>query len=272
MTKNNSSLKEILIIELSEFNVDLLTQAVKLYPLPYLSKILNFKRSNYKTNDRYNSGYLIPAIQWEAIHKGVSSRHITSSLKFFWQVLNNHQVKTVCEGLEPFEGYRFLLKKALKLGCLFKILKEIFKFRFKLNISQLDYLSTLLLCAQKQKQKTQCSILFLRSLAHCQSYHWQGEKELSCELKYNLKMINKILGDLMTQFPEDSIIVHNAICQIKAKQYIPLGTIYSQTIHFPDHIFNYEFSQYIYHYFLPEIYPLKSEYIEDDTKTYSVLQ
>lgn len=277
MTKNICPLKRIFIVELSEFNIDLLTQAIKLYSLPYLSKILDFKKSNYKTNDRYNSGYLTPAIQWEAIHKGVSSRHsgIKGELasKFFWQILNDHQITTIYENLEPYENYRFLLKKAFKSGCLFKILKEIFKFRLKSpkntqrlakRISQLDYLSTLVLCAQKRRHQAQCSILLLRSLAHCQAYHWSGVEKISPELEYNLKIINKILGYLMSEFPEDSFIIHNAITQIRPSQFVPLGTVYSQDIHFPNHIFNYEFNQYIYHYFLPEVYRLKSEYIEDE--------
>lgn len=257
-------MKKLLIIELSEFNVDLLTHASQLYSLTYISKILQFKKSNYKTNDRYNSGYLTPAIQWEAIHKGLSSRHLRPCAKFFWQVLNDHHITTICENLEPYQGYRLLLKKAFKLGCLFKILKEIFKSRFKKNISQLDYLAALLFCAQKQKQNPQCSILFLRSLAYYQAHLWKEN-----ELEYYLKMIDKILGLLINQFPEDSFIIHNAIAQIKPGQWVPLGTIYSQDIHFPNHIFNYEFRHYIFHYFLPDTYTLKSEYIEDEAILWS---
>jgi hypothetical protein len=298
MNKDNLDLKNLCIIELSEFNVDLLTQATQLYPLANLAQILQFKKSSYKTNDRYNSGYLTPTIQWDAIHAGVSSRKIPPSPKFFWEVLNEQGISTALWGIqntatayEPIHGLpRFwdrckknvsLLKNALKLKCTFKMLKAIILFKFKKAgnvpllvqyLSWQDLVSALLFCKLKKKQKPQCSILFLRSLAYTQHNHWEGnDKHLNTALIYNLKIIDRILGHLMKQFPMDSFIIHNALSQIKVQktfgstgQYVSLGTTYSQTLHFPNHIFNYEFNQYVYHYFLPETYRLKSEYIEDE--------
>lgn len=298
MNKDTPTPKNLFIIELSEFNVDLLTQAAQLYTLPHLSKVLQFKKSTYKTNDRYNGGHLTPKTQWTAIHAGVSTRKMEPPLKFCWEILKEHEITVSLSGvfntdpLEPvlteipsFKGrYKqnlSLLKKAFKLGCTFQILKEIFAFKLKADkqsallpryLSWLDYMSTLLFCKTKQKQKPQCSILFLGSLSYCQYYHWEGdEKTLCAELVYNLQTLDKILGYIFQQFPEECIIVHNALSQLKVPKtsgvtgrFIPLGTIYSQEVNFPNHIFNYEFNRYLYHHFVPEHYSLKSEYIEDE--------
>ena len=68
--------KNVLIVELNEFNVELLTVAVEKHSLPSLAKMLAMPRSTYKTTDRYNSGYLEPWVQWVSIHAGVaSSKH-----------------------------------------------------------------------------------------------------------------------------------------------------------------------------------------------------
>lgn len=64
----------IFILELNEFNDELLRLAVKMHSLPHLEKVLNFNRSLYKTSDRYNSGYLEPWVQWASIHAGVSAK------------------------------------------------------------------------------------------------------------------------------------------------------------------------------------------------------
>lgn len=313
MNNPTATKKNIIIIELSEFSVDLLTQAVNLYPLSNLKKVLQFKKSSYKTNDRYNGGYLTPYSQWTSIHSGVSAkthRIITAdgsenpNLKYFWQVLDGHHITTKQWGIEPYiptpsrippffqhvKTVITFLKTAFKLGCAYQIFKEIFKFRLKIKnninllsryITWLDYMSTLLFCKMKQNHNPQCSILFIGSLAYCQTYHWNGDDQtLSAELVYNLQTLDKILGRLFTTFKNDTIIIHNALSQIKTKyeqrlpvsgktihytgRYIPLGTIYSQDLNFPNHIFNHEFNQYIYHYFLPEYYKLKSEYIEDE--------
>lgn len=300
MNKDTPTLKKLFIIELSEFSVDLLTQASQLYSLPNLSKVLQFKKSTYKTNDRYNSGNLTPEIQWTAIHAGVSVRKMQPPLKFCWQVLNEHAITTALYGVQntepaperslealPTRGQRFkrniiILKTAFKLGCTFQIFKEIIRFRLKGDkqstllpryLSWIDYISTLLFCKIKQKQTPQCSILFLGSLAYCQYHHWEGDdKSLSPELVYNLQTIDKILGHVMAHFSDECIIIHNAISQLKIPKtpqnhtgrFIPLGTVYSQEVNFPNHIFNYEFNRYLYHYFLPESYSLKSEYIEDE--------
>lgn len=66
--------KPIFIVELNEFNTELLKQAIKDHDLPHLQRVFNFKQSSYKTNDRYNSGFLEPWVQWVSIHSGVDSK------------------------------------------------------------------------------------------------------------------------------------------------------------------------------------------------------
>lgn len=63
----------VLIIELNEFNVPLLTAATKQYALPHLAKVLSFPCTQYKTDDRYHSGFLEPWVQWVSIHAGTPS-------------------------------------------------------------------------------------------------------------------------------------------------------------------------------------------------------
>lgn len=281
--------KNLCIIELSEFSVELLTQAVSLYKLENIAKILQFKKSSYKTNDRYNSGYLTPEAQWVSVHTGMPARTPLGlrkdqpPQKSCWQILNEHSI-SIYEAIYPNTKIA-LLKTGFKLGCFFQILKKIIQVkRPKVNtqyITRLDFIHTLLFCKAKQKYKPQCSVLSLKSLAHCQYYYWTGDdKTLSAELEDALKSLDKILGLIFTQFPDDSFVIHNALSQMKAEyeqtdsisgknikytgRLIPMGTIYSQEIHFPNHIFNHEFNRYIYHYFMPEKFTLKSEYIEDE--------
>lgn len=95
--------KNVLIIELNEFNTDLIQNAIKQFPLPNLAKIWNFPRVTYKSPDRYNSGYLEPWVQWVSIHSGVPSKdhqikHLgdvpSLSFKQCWEVLSQHHITT----------------------------------------------------------------------------------------------------------------------------------------------------------------------------------
>lgn len=98
----NSS-KNVLIIELNEFNVELLEAAVSQIPLAALEKVLSFTKTHYKTQDRYNSGYLEPWVQWVSIHTGVSAK--THRIKHLgdvpdlgfnqcWETLSQHDITT----------------------------------------------------------------------------------------------------------------------------------------------------------------------------------
>ncbi len=95
--------KNINIIELNEFHHGLLKQAVKDYPLVHLEKALQFKTTQYKTNDRYNSGYLEPWVQWVSIHTSHPSKehqikHLGDmpdcQFKPIWQTLSELDITT----------------------------------------------------------------------------------------------------------------------------------------------------------------------------------
>jgi hypothetical protein len=95
--------KNVLIIELNEFNVELLTAACQQHSLPSIAKILALPSSSYKTHDRYNSGYLEPWVQWVSIHTGQASRwHQIKHLgevpqlqqEQCWEVLSKHNITT----------------------------------------------------------------------------------------------------------------------------------------------------------------------------------
>jgi hypothetical protein len=42
-------------------------------------------------------------------------------------------------------------------------------------------------------------------------------------------------------------------------RHIPIGTVYSDTIRFKDHIYNHDFNRYIFNYFKPEEFELNEK-------------
>ena len=95
--------KPVIIIELNEFNTQLVKQTLKTHDLPNLKKVFNFKQTSYKTNDRYNSGFLEPWVQWVSVHTGKpASEHKIKHLGDvpdcqyppFWQTLSDMGVST----------------------------------------------------------------------------------------------------------------------------------------------------------------------------------
>lgn len=112
--------KDVVIVELNEFNVELLSNATKLHSLPSLSKVLSLKRSQYKTNDRYNSGFLEPWVQWVSIHASTPSnlhqiKHLgdVPDLGFeqCWETLSRYDISTGIWGV--MNGARNNAKNAL---------------------------------------------------------------------------------------------------------------------------------------------------------------
>lgn len=98
----------VFVIELNEFNETLLQTAVKTHDLPALKKILNMKCSHYRTQDRYNSGYLEPWVQWLSIHTSTPAsthriKHLgdvpESQSKQCWETLSDHKITTGVWGL-----------------------------------------------------------------------------------------------------------------------------------------------------------------------------
>jgi hypothetical protein len=67
---------QVIVIELNEFNVELLSQASSELNLPNIRKIMSLPGFAYRTDDTYDSGFLEPWVQWSSIHLGVpSSEH-----------------------------------------------------------------------------------------------------------------------------------------------------------------------------------------------------
>lgn len=98
-----SQTKDIIIVEWNEFNDELLKEAATQLHLPALKKILEMKRTEYRTEDRYNSGFLEPWVQWVSVHSAMPSKyhqvkHLgdVPDLQFeqFWQVLSRHHIST----------------------------------------------------------------------------------------------------------------------------------------------------------------------------------
>ncbi|MGE3319995.1 MAG: hypothetical protein AB7I18_11940 [Candidatus Berkiella sp.] len=81
----------------------------------------------------------------------------------------------------------------------------------------------------------------------------------ACKLFYQLKFTDQ-LTDKKTQFTyqEKHYRFFEYFDEIVTRtgRHIPLGTIFSDTIVFPDHMNNHEFNQALYHYLLPEVFPL----------------
>ena len=65
--------EKILLIELNEFNLDLLNVAVKELGLKNIRKILNFRHSKTLSDDNEEGQGLDPWVQWVSIHTGKPS-------------------------------------------------------------------------------------------------------------------------------------------------------------------------------------------------------
>lgn len=122
-TSSSQAKPAVLIVELNEFNADLLQHATRQHPLPALSKVLSFQQSYYRTNDRYNSGFLEPWVQWVSIHTGMPAsshqiKHLgdVPDLQFTqcWETLGKHQITSGVWGVmngsrQQVEQARFFL-------------------------------------------------------------------------------------------------------------------------------------------------------------------
>lgn len=285
-TKNTN----VMVIEFNEFNVALLNSAVQLDTLPALERMLNLNRSHYKTQDRYNSGYLEPWVQWVSIHTGSpSTAHHIKHLgdvpdlkqKQCWETLGDAGVSTGVWGVmnggrnkhpnvrffvpdpwtftedafpEELNGLlelpRYIAQNYcdLKKGALFKKFLKLFKavrkngktlFMIKealklrkgikqfgskpfLHICFFEYLSAVLFCEYKKKHTPQVSWLFLNSLAHLQHHMWyEGEETPTPEIRYGLKIIDKIFALLWENFPNDTFVFHNGLSQMNTNHEKP---------------------------------------------------
>ena len=71
MINKDQSIKEsLLVIELNEFNIDLLKKGVKKLKLKNIEKILKFNHSNTLCYDNLERHGLDPWVQWVSVHTG----------------------------------------------------------------------------------------------------------------------------------------------------------------------------------------------------------
>lgn len=71
----------MLLIELNEFNRDLLQRLSTRHGLENIARVLGWNRSDTWTSDEYETGFLEPWVQWVSVHTGVpSSQHLVKNL------------------------------------------------------------------------------------------------------------------------------------------------------------------------------------------------
>ena len=71
----------MLLIELNEFNSDLLRSVAHAHRLKHVEEVLNWKHARTWTSDEYETGFLEPWVQWVSVHTGVpSSEHGVKNL------------------------------------------------------------------------------------------------------------------------------------------------------------------------------------------------
>jgi hypothetical protein len=63
----------MLLIELNEFNGDLLRSVAQAHRLKHVEEVLNWKHARTWTSDQYETGFLEPWVQWVSVHTGVPS-------------------------------------------------------------------------------------------------------------------------------------------------------------------------------------------------------
>lgn len=67
-------MKKLLLVELNEFNSELLEAAARQLGLANLQKVVSWQKSKTNTEDRYDSGFLEPWSQWVSIHTGTKAK------------------------------------------------------------------------------------------------------------------------------------------------------------------------------------------------------
>jgi hypothetical protein len=63
----------MLLIELNEFNRELLQNIADTRGLTHLKRVLGWSRASTFTSDEYDTGFLEPWVQWVSVHTGVPS-------------------------------------------------------------------------------------------------------------------------------------------------------------------------------------------------------
>lgn len=66
-------MQRLFVLELNEFNIDLLREAAAAYDLKNIKSILSWSKTETVSPDTYESNFLEPWVQWVSIHTGVPS-------------------------------------------------------------------------------------------------------------------------------------------------------------------------------------------------------
>lgn len=65
---------KVTLLELNEFNKELLEKASEIYQLSHLKKLVSMYQTETMTDDTYESDFLEPWVQWVSVHTGVCSK------------------------------------------------------------------------------------------------------------------------------------------------------------------------------------------------------
>ena len=273
--------KKLLIIELNEFNVELLKYSSKILDLKNIKILLNMCPIETICQQKIEHQGLDPWVQWVSVHTGKpkeihkikhlgevrnltniqiwdklsemgissgiwgamnASRNNSKNCLFFFPDPWTFTEKCFPKSLNNFLALpRYYSKNYLSLSKL-EILKKVFKLTnfliFKLNplkiirellfaiysltkiglnniflFSIFDLISTKIFLIYKNKYNPDFSIIFLNSLAHTQHHSW-SKNNLNKELKFNIKVIDKIIGMILKNINEkDGLIILNGLSQ-----------------------------------------------------------
>lgn len=95
--------RKIIVIELNEFNRDLMRDCAEKFDLPSLKKILSLRETRTFSRDNYESDFLEPWSQWVTVHTGMASsdhgiKHLgdVTDLRHpqIWEKLSDRGVRT----------------------------------------------------------------------------------------------------------------------------------------------------------------------------------
>lgn len=80
--------------------------------------------------------------------------------------------------------------------------------------SLFDLFSAIFFIKQKRAIKPDFSLIFLNSIAHLQHHKWESSGELNSDLRFGLKVIDRVLGLLFASLDADeAVVVMNALTQ-----------------------------------------------------------
>jgi hypothetical protein len=80
--------------------------------------------------------------------------------------------------------------------------------------SAFDLFATALFLEQRKVHRPQFSIIFLNSIAHLQHHRWEAGQQLTADISFGLRTIDRVLGMLFdAREPGEALVVMNALTQ-----------------------------------------------------------